>query len=144
MFNKVLVPLDGSYAGEQALRVLREWLDCGRITEAILARVERPSPEVVMDYVLPAEQVVDANERTIRDARRYLDEISRRIDWKGVAHREIALLGEPIPTLVRLAEREGVDLVLTAQQKGERAGRLQWVSGRVLRAFSVPVLELIL
>jgi hypothetical protein len=34
--------------------------------------------------------------------------------------------------------------VLTAQQKGERAGRLQWVSGRVLRAFSVPVLELIL
>ena len=143
MFRKVMVPLDGSKVAEEALQVLDQRLACGQVSEAILARVERPAADVALDYLLPADVVAAANERTIEEARHYLEETSRSIEWNGVAHRSVAMLGDPAPTLSQLAEREGVDLVLTAVEKrrGLR-GLLSRGADRLLRAFTVPVLVL--
>jgi len=143
MTNKVLIPLDGRKPAEQVLELLRQWLVSGQVSEVVLARVEPPTPEVVVDYVLPAEIVLAANEKKIREAQLYLDQITGCIDWNRVAHRTVVLLGEPVPTLARLAEREHVDLVLTALEKPRGIGRiLRKGADRILRSFSVPVLVL--
>ena len=143
MFHKVLIPLDGSKVAEESIEVLRQWLASGQIREALLVRVDRPTPEAVVDYVLPAEIVAASNGKKLDDARRYLDEVSRSIDWNGVAHRSLATLGEPTPTLAQLAEEERVDLVLTAVETRRGVHHLLRSSAnRVLRAFSVPVLVL--
>jgi nucleotide-binding universal stress UspA family protein len=143
MTNKVLIPLDGSKTAEQALELLKQWLVSGQVSEVILTRVEPPTPEVVVDYPLPIESVLAANDEKIRRAQDYLDEISGCIDWRGVAHRSVVRLGDPIATLARLAREQHADLVLTAVEKRRGLRALGHASAdRILRAFSIPVLVL--
>jgi len=143
MSRKVLVPFDGSKAAEDVLQVLDRWLICGQISEAILVRVERPVPDVVVDYVLPIQQVINANAEIVLEAQAYLEKISGLINWHGAAHRSIVLLGEPTTTLARLAEEEGVDVVMVAVEVRRGLNRfLHYSAERALHAFNVPVLML--
>jgi nucleotide-binding universal stress UspA family protein len=143
MANKVFIPLNGNKEAEQALELLKQWLACGQVSEVILARVEPETPVVALDYPLPTEAVLAADDKKIREAQSYLDEITARVDWRGVAHRSIVRLGDPTPTLARLAEEQKVDLVIASIEK-PRGLRLlgRKNADRLLRAFSVPVLVL--
>lgn len=143
MSRKVMIPFDGTRTSEDVLQVLERWLRCGQVREAIFVRVERPVPSVAVDYPLPEQEVVNANAQLTRDAQRYLETVSREVNWNNVPHRNVVLLGESIPTLARYAEEEDVDVVMIAVEVHHGLSRLLHRSAeRVLRAFSVPVLLL--
>lgn len=141
MSSKVLVPLLGPDPDEPVLVVLAQWLATGRIGEAILARVERPSPEVVGDWLVPAELVAAGDAERRRTARRHLEAAAGRLEWNGVPHSLRVLLGDPVEVLARLAEQEQVDLVLThLEPRRGLGGLLRRSADAFLAAFRVPVL----
>ncbi len=116
MFERILVPLDGSELAEQAL--------------PLATRLAQASDR---------EQ---AHRR--RQATAYLKALQKSDALKGVSTRSITPEGEPASVIINLAANEDCDLIVMTTN-GER-GLMRWIFGsvteRVLRNATCPVLVL--
>ncbi len=127
MYQRILVPLDGSELAQVTLSYVEE---LARTTgcEVVLLRVAEPEE--------------NCGDRTHRD---YLEGVAeamlRRQGDKGIVHCEV-VRGRPAEEIVRYAEENDIDLI--AMSTHGRSGVLRWVMGsvatKVLGASSSPVL----
>jgi nucleotide-binding universal stress UspA family protein len=107
MFNKVLVAIDGSPASEKALRVA---VDLAAHSDAdLLAIGVAEVPEVVgmMDEVDELRRGAEAQFRMIGEA------AVAYAKSRGVELRSVVVRGHAADAIVRFAESEQVDLVVT-------------------------------
>jgi nucleotide-binding universal stress UspA family protein len=141
MYERMLVPLDGSEVAEGILPFVEQVagpLDA----EVVLFRViEPPSP---VELVASAG-VVAADTFTVRDveAKAYLSELQRRLSKKGLRIRtRVALGGPPAEEILAAIKATSADLVAMATHGRSGIGRalLGSVAESVLRASPVPVL----
>lgn len=139
MYQKMLVPLDGSEMAESVFpHVLAIAKGCG-ITQVFLLRVVEPIPVgegVTADFV---DKVHRDQEQA---ATSYLADAARRLREQGLQVQtevEDGLAGEKIAEFV---EQRGMDLVVMATHGRSGIGR--WVFGsvadKVLRSVSIPLL----
>lgn len=134
MIRKVLVPLDGSRASEEALAPVLRLLHAGG------------GSLVLLHAVTPAEYFsVTAKEFVEQERRRsaaYLLELSERLGTNGVGVQERIVTGEASREIVAEALRSRVDLI--AMSSHGRSGVREWAFGsvaeRVLRTTNLPVL----
>lgn len=84
MYNKIMVPLDGSELAECVLPHLKSFIRGFKVRDVILLRVVEPE-KVVFDLGRADFQKVasDINERNKYLSRGYLDEISERLKAEG-------------------------------------------------------------
>lgn len=136
MFERILLPLDGSALGEailpQIARILRR-----EDSEILLLHVAQMQTAAAgTGFAAPA------SENPAGAARAYLDRLCRRFSSEGARVRALVEVGSPAPMILDTAERENATLIAMATHG--RTGLARWVFGsvseKVLRASPVPLL----
>jgi len=140
MYERMLVPLDGSVSAE-AILPFAEQVAGPLDAEMVLFRVlEPPSP---IELVASAG-VVSPDTFTLRgmEAKRYLSEIERRLAKQGLRVRTRVTFGSPAEEILAAAQSTSVDLIAMATRGRSGIGRALFgsVAESVLRASPVPVL----
>ncbi|HVR83265.1 MAG TPA: universal stress protein [Planctomycetota bacterium] len=138
MFERILLPLDGSTLGEAILpriaHILRR-----EDSELLLLRIAQLEKAAVGRHVSPP-----ALPDPVMDAHAYLAKIEDRFAAQGARVRSIVDVGSPAARILDIARREDVTLIAMATHGHTGLARSVFgsVSERVLRASSVPLLLL--
>jgi nucleotide-binding universal stress UspA family protein len=142
MFNKILVPLDGSGLAAQALEPA---LAITRATDAELLLLNVPSyqqiiaPSATGYTMLPTDQIIALGQD---DAEDYLEEVTRQARCRDCRIRTIVKKGDVAGCIVDTAAAEDVDLIVMTTHG--YSGFTRWMLGsiteRVLRSAPCPVL----
>ncbi len=138
MYERILLPLDGSPLAEQALPHAAAMAERFQ-AELILLKVLVP---LASNLNLPLGAVKTA-ESAMRDlAIEYLDRVAARVQEKGFPIKAVTVTGRPHEEIVRFAETEPVDIVVICTRG--HSGISRWLMGsvadRVARSVNVPVL----
>lgn len=132
MLTKILVPLDGSPAGDAVLQQLRRLL-------------MRQDAEVLLVRVIP-EELVEGNtwvpEHTTENVRRHIERVCNELVEAGARAFFQIRTGEPAAAILREAEDFNPSLIVMSSHG--RSGITRWLLGsvaeRVLRGAQHPVL----
>lgn len=132
MYDRILVPLDGSHAAEEALPHARSLASRLR-SELILLRVDVPIQN------LPSSRYPDEIGST---AKAYLRGVAEPMFLKQLKVRSLVAFGDPAREILACAERERVDLVIVAARHPVGRSLLpgSGVVGRLLRGAKCPVM----
>ncbi len=144
MFDRILVPLDGSDASERALPVAEE---LARRFQGSLVLVEVVNPVHDWHYsVIEATSdrtAFDQEERAVAKARWHLESVAHTI--RGLPVEIDVRIGRPAEAIAQAAEDEGCDLICVAcQGPGAHARPAHWhlgpVGERIVHGTATPVL----
>jgi nucleotide-binding universal stress UspA family protein len=146
LLNRVLLPLDGSEAGEAAVGYVGELMSRLELEVILLGVV--PAGQHIrsvggLDFILYPEQ---QREIFKKEAREYLDGVYRRLKRrKGTVRVELRVgdkAGDIAREIINYAEKKRVNLIAISSHG--HSGIERWVFGsianRVLQASSMPVL----
>lgn len=139
MYQKMLVPLDGSKLAEVAFTYAKEL--AGRLgIDTILLNIY--SPEESWSTPMHEAYINHAVEIIRREIRKLQKREGIQPKGKPVEVRGELAKGAPAETIMRYAEQNDVDLILTTTQA--RSGLRRWVLGdiadKVLRTAKIPIL----
>ena len=153
MYQKIVVPLDGSKLAECVLPHVEAIANGCSTEEVILVTVtERivastgvttlAQPEGTLPPLHPVIEVPAAIGKKQRQGERYLKRIAKRLQKKGIKVQTEVLLGNPAEEIASFAEQAGSGLILMASHG--RSGPSRWAHGsvadKVFRASCAPVL----
>jgi nucleotide-binding universal stress UspA family protein len=143
MFEKILVPLDGSEVAEEALQpamALAAEVHGEVLLLHSLIPVYTDAPVMAGEYewIWP----VYAREDSRNEVRTYLEGVRRRADCPDCLVRAVIREGDVAGVIVDTAEEEQVDLIVMTPAVREGAARhlLGNITERVLHAVTCPVL----
>jgi nucleotide-binding universal stress UspA family protein len=156
MYNKILVPLDGSKLAECALPYVEE-LARGygaeevilvSVTEQVEARTRAPEAQELYRSSDRSEFHSAGSEITVtfgkkeKQAQRYLERIAGKLEARGIKVRTEVLFWPPAEAIASYAELNGADIIVMSTHG--RSGPSRWAYGsvadKVLRSSCVPVL----
>ena len=146
MFQKILVPLDGSKLAECALPYAEELAKGCNTEEVILIsvteRVQGYRPVEDASQPLGQQLIPEATGKKERQAQRYLSKIAKTLGAKGIRVRTEVLLGNPAEEITIFAKHNSADIIVMSSHG--RSGPSRWAYGsvadKVFRASCVPVL----
>jgi nucleotide-binding universal stress UspA family protein len=136
MFERILIPLDGSTRAELILSQV------GRIlsredSEVLLLHIVAPIPDSGV-----AEEDRTLLDETRHAAEQYLHDLVRRFADRGAKARGRVIVGSAAETILDVAEEEGSTMI--AMTTHGRTGLSRWFMGsvaeKVVRASNLPVL----
>jgi len=146
MYEKILVPLDGSELAESVLPHVETIARGCSVVEIVLLRVCE-APSILADYPEGKDRSWDKHvERMTTNAQQqcniYLGDIEKQLRDQGFNVKTESCLGKPAEEIVNYATKNKVDLIIMASHG--RAGVSRWAYGsvpdKVLRSSCVPVL----
>ena len=166
MYQRILVPLDGSKLAECVLpHVENIAKNCGTqevilisVTERVKVKKTFHDPSVPLGQRMLDETVgtevpppdmptgepvlMEAIGKKESQAQRYLARIAKKLETKGVNVKAQVLLGNPAEEIVAYADNDFCDLIIMASHG--RSGPSRWALGsitdKVFRSSCVPVL----
>ena len=150
MYQKIMVPLDGSELAECVLPHVEGFIQNCQVSTIVFVRAVKPEPTVARGAYTSGEvdlSVIEENTKRIEEekkatAKNYLDEVASRLKGDGVAFETEVLIGTVAESLIDYTEANNVDMILIATHG--RSGVSRWVRGsiadRILRGSSIPVL----
>lgn len=142
MYQKILVPLDGSALAECVLPHLEALARGCQVKNIVFARVVEPMHMPTGDYVLDPEMINKFETEHRLAAEDYLKNLSAKTNYSGITVKTEVLNGSPAEVLAEYASKNQVDLILIATHG--RSGPSRWVWGsvadRILRSACTPVL----
>jgi nucleotide-binding universal stress UspA family protein len=109
MYEKILVPLDGSVLAERAVRHAQEIAQGSRSEIVLLQAVNFPMPVVPEAVLAPDSKWLDEAKK---EAARYLDGISASLRQAGIRVRTLLDERPPADAILHVASRERVDLIV--------------------------------
>jgi nucleotide-binding universal stress UspA family protein len=138
MYNKILVPLDGSELAECVLPHVKAVASGSNRGKAVLLRIVEPLPAGTP----PAVDFEVVQKAGVKAAEDYLARIKAQLAKEGLDVETRVLTGRPAETITDFVQHEKVDLIALATHG--RSGISRWVFGSVadklVRSLSVPVL----
>ncbi len=144
MYQKILVPLDGSPLAECVLpHVDTIAKGCG-VKEVTFLRVVESfyMPAGAEGGFVPASSIEQINKQNLAMAQDYLKRLTSSISYDAVKAQTKVVIGLVAESIADYAAKNGVDLIIIATHG--RSGVSRWVWGsvaeRVLRSACVPVL----
>ena len=143
MYQKILVPLDGSELAECVLSHVEAIAGGCRIKEVVLTRVVEPfNQPIASEYVFKEAEVARVNNELQAEAEKYLTRAKAKIKLSGSTVATRILHGSPAAELVEYSAKNGVDLIVIATHGRSGVSRWVWgsVADRTLRSACVPVL----
>lgn len=143
MYQKLLVPLDGSELAEQVLPHVEAIAQGGVTKEIVFLRVIEPPPvSFGADYVLTDEEESTLMSRRKDNAQAYLNALIDQNRSMGIKLSGEVLFGRADEQIVDLAMERHIDLIVMATHG--RSGVSRWLMGsvadRVVRWSCIPVL----
>lgn len=148
MYNKILVPLDGSKLAECALPHVEELARGYNIREVILVSATEQvhartrAPEALELYHSAGPEVTVTFGKKQGEAQRYLNRVAEKLKTKGIKARTEILPWPPAEAIASYAQRDSADIIVMSTHG--RSGPSRWAYGsvadKVLRSSCVPVL----
>ncbi len=146
MYDKILVPLDGSERAECVLPHVEAVATGCEVKEVILVSVtERITGFRVMDdssQPLGSRLVPEAVGKEEKQAQQYLGKIAKTLEVNGIKVHTEVLMGKPAEEIVIYAHKMNGGLIIMASHG--RSGISRWAHGsvadRVFRATTTPIL----
>ncbi len=143
MYQKILVPLDGSKLAECVVEHVKSIATGCQVPTVVLLRVVEP---LILPANLPDKMAVDAyrdaNVEAEDQAKNYLSEMEERLKAEGIAVETDIADGPPADEILKYAEKNGIDLIVMSTHG--RSGVSRWffgsVTDRVVRQSLTPVL----
>ncbi len=142
LLNRILLPLDGSEAGEAAVPYIGELM--GRLKSEVILLGVVPAGQHMrtvggLDYILYPEQHLESVKA---EARKYLNKVYQRLkSSKGKVRVELRV-GDIAREIIKFAEEEGASLIAISSHG--HSGIAKWVFGsianKVVQASKAPVL----
>jgi len=143
MYNKIMVPLDGSRLAECVLPHVEAFIEEYNVGNIVFVRIVEPA--VIFhsgEYPISPEVLRESESASKSAAKDYLDQIVNRFKREGTELQSEVLLGRVAESLVDFAEKNDSDLILIASHG--RSGVRRWVRGsiadKILHSSTVPVL----
>ena len=150
MYNKILVPLDGSQFSECSLDHLRAIALGCHVPEVVLLRVAESISRNDMPALaeargtdaLPLNQISQVETENTAAATNYITSMAQELNKEGIAARGEVAHGGPAETILDYAVKNQVDLIIMSTHG--RSGVSRWtmgsVSDRIVRHSAIPVL----
>ena len=144
MYQKIMVPLDGSELAECVLLHVETIAQAGGVQSVVFVRAVEPfsmsSVRGGPDFT--EEQIKEIDSRTLTAAKNYLDQLVSRLDYGQVNVQKEVITGKVAESLADYATKNEVDLIVTATHGRSGVSRWVWgsVADRLLRSSCVPVL----
>jgi nucleotide-binding universal stress UspA family protein len=146
MYNKIMVPLDGSSLAECVFPHVEAITGGCHVSDVVFVRAVEPFVMQMMvydsGYYFPQKQIDEIDARNEIEAKKYLGEILQRVKLEGARTEAVVLKGKPADAVAEYADKNGIDLIVVATHG--RSGISRWVWGsvadRVLRSVSAPVM----
>jgi nucleotide-binding universal stress UspA family protein len=138
MYERILLPLDGSEMAEQALpHAVAQAERFG--AELILLRVLEPFPQV---RGVSLADLTAIRQQTTEWTREYFDRITADLRGRDIPVETAIVEGRPNAAITQYAEANRIDLIVICSRG--RSGLSRWLMGsvadRVVRGATVPVL----
>ena len=147
MYQKILVPLDGSELAECVLPHLETIARGCEIATVVFV--------LVVDPTLPPARSPNSSEFGLRKIDReqlekhrksvaedYLQQLTKKLNYNWAQVQTKVLVGKVAESIAEFAEKKSIDIILIASHG--RSGVSRWVMGsvadRILRSACVPVL----
>lgn len=150
MYQKIMVPLDGSELAECVLPHVATFISGCQVNTLVFVRVIEPAALTYRGaYVTSKDDLdkIEINTRRIEEERKqhaseYLEGVVSGLKTDGVKCHTEVLSGKVAESLVDYVETNRIDMIIIATHG--RSGVSRWVRGsiadRILRASRVPVL----
>ena len=141
MFQRILVPMDGSTRAEQALPAAARLAHASSGTIVFLRVVNLPNQFVSYVALEPmaTQAVIDTQ---LEEAKNYLDHLARSNDLINVHAETEVMVGQPAVNILSVVDTRSIDLVVMCSHG--YTGMTRWVLGsvaeKVAHHCSVPVL----
>ncbi len=140
MYQKILVPLDGSELAECVLPHVEAIAKGCEVKEVIFIRAVEPFLRGAYSF---SEKELKHFELENREfAKEYLNQLMGRIKYDGASIQTVAITGKAVESITDYATRNAVDLIIIATHG--RSGVSRWARGsvadRLLRSSCIPVL----
>ena len=136
MYNKILVPLDGSKIAECAIEHVKTIATGCNVPEVDLLFVVEPIPAGLY------QSSVEGKEKLMAWGKDSLAKIEKSLVTDGIAVKSIVLEGKQAETIVDYAAKNDIDLIVMSTHG--RSGPSRWAFGsvtdKVIRASPVSVL----
>ncbi len=145
MYNKILVPVDGSELAECVLPHVESIAKGCGVKDVIFLNVVEPFyPPSDYETVTPVsgKEMERINSESEATAKRYLSKLVNRIKYDGVNTEAVLTRGKAADTIAEYATKNAVDLIVIATHGRSGVSRWVWgsVADRILRSACVPVL----
>ncbi len=144
MYQKILVPLDGSQLAECVLPHVESIARGGGVQNVIFLRIVEPfhMPSGEASIYFSEEDVKRINSENRVTAESYLNQLVSRTKYDGVTVKSEVLTGKAAGSIAEYVTKNEVDLIVIATHGRSGVSRWVWgsVADRVLRSACVPVL----
>jgi nucleotide-binding universal stress UspA family protein len=136
MYNKIMVPLDGSKLAECVIPHLETFITGLGIKDVVFLRVEKPVPTTVRgDW-----QQKEADKKAAAEA--YLNQVAERVKHNGTTLHTEVIIGNVANSLAHYADDNDFDLILIGTHGRTGFSRLSKgsVAEDILHTSAVPIL----
>lgn len=142
MYQKILVPLDGSELAECVLPHVESIAKGCSVGSVVFLRVlDTYMPSAAHAYLSESlkQEMEEGNEKA---AKEYLDEVVGRVKLNGIEVQKQLIAGRVAESIAEYATKNDVDLIAIATHGRSGVSRWAWgsVADRVLRSACVPIL----
>ena len=141
MFERILVPLDGSRFGSMAVSYAVEIAERFG-AEVILMSAAVPTPVEPVGVGITVRTARLEDRRHFRRATRYLQRKALGVRKQGIACSHHVVMGQPVRSILQTCRRRGADLIVMAThgRGGLKRAVLGSVADQVARESRTPVL----
>jgi nucleotide-binding universal stress UspA family protein len=142
MYQKILVPLDGSELAECVLAHVDALARGCQAKSVVFIRVVEPIRQTGGEYVIDQDQLKKFESENRLAAGEYLKKISAKVSLGGAVVKTEVVSGRPAEILADYATKNQVDLIVIATHGRSGVSRWVWgsVADRILRSACIPVL----
>lgn len=144
MYEKIMVPLDGSELAECVLPHVEGLIKGCHVSNVVFVRVVEPitAPVGIGNVYIGREESRERESTRKSAVKDYLNQIVDRLKYEGTELHSEVLVGRVADSLADYTEKNDIDLILIATHG--RSGVTRWVRGsiadKILRYSNVPVL----
>ncbi len=144
MYEKIMVPLDGSELAECVLPHVEGLIKGCHVSNVVFVRVVEPitAPVGIGNVYIGREESRERESTRKSAVKDYLNQTVDRLKHEGTELHSEVLVGRVADSLADYTEKNDIDLILIATHG--RSGVTRWVRGsiadKILRSSNAPVL----
>ncbi len=146
MYQKILIPLDGSELAECSLEHAKAIAQGCNVADVVVFRVIEPLSTQTMSALAEAggESVRKAMEQNRQDAKDYVLKVNNNLKKQGITSQAVTAEGRPADEILSYTEKNNVDLIVMSTHGRSGLSRFFFgsVAEKVSRHSRVPVLLL--
>jgi nucleotide-binding universal stress UspA family protein len=146
MYQKILIPLDGSEPGECSLEHAKAIAQGCNVADVIIFRVIEPLSTQTLSALAEAgdDSIRRVREQNEHDAKDYVLKVENKLKTQGIATRAVTVEGTAADEILSYAEKNNVDLIVMSTHGRSGLSRFFFgsVAEKVSRHSRVPILLL--